>query len=75
MALPGWLIYSCTCELRWVIQGTPVNSNGSKLLSLLGDAFRIYKPRAGSLEAITRCRSLKEESCQAKTIKEEGMKE
>ena len=39
MALPGWLIKGCTCELRWVIQKTPLNSNGSKLLSLLGDAL------------------------------------
>ena len=39
MALPGWLIKGCTCELRWVLQKTPLNSNGSKLLSLLGDAL------------------------------------
>ena len=42
---------------------------------LIGHAFRIFNPRAGSLDSLTRCRSLKEESCQAKTIKEEGMKE
>lgn len=38
-------------------------------------AFRIYNPRAGSLVSLTRCRCLNEESCQAKTIKEQGMKE
>ena len=38
---------------------------------LTGDAFRIKNPRAGSLNSLTRCRSLKEESCQAKTVKEE----
>lgn len=41
----------------------------------IGDAFRIYNPRAGSLVSLTRCRCLNEESCQAKTIKEQGMKE
>ena len=36
----------------------------------------VYKtPRAGSLDSVTWCRSLKEESYQAKTIKEEGIKE
>ena len=39
-----------------------------------GNDFRIHNPRAGSLDSLTRYRSLKEESCQAKTIKEEGMK-
>ena len=39
---------------------------------LIGHAFRIFNPRAGSLDSLTRCRSLKEESCQAKAIKEEG---
>ena len=29
-------------------------------------------PRAGSLDSLTRCGRLKEESCQAKTMKEEG---
>ena len=29
-------------------------------------------PRAGSLDFLTRCRRLKEESCQAKTVKEVG---
>ena len=42
---------------------------------LIGDGFRIYNPRASSLDSLTRCRSLNEESCQAKTIKEEGMKQ
>ena len=39
---------------------------------LIGHAFRIFNPRAGSLDSLTRCRSLKEESCQAKTVREEG---
>ena len=32
----------------------------------------IQNPRGSSLDSHTRCRSLKEESCQAKIIKEEG---
>ena len=41
----------------------------------IGNDFRIQNPRAGSLDSLTRCRSLKEECCQDKTIKEEGMKQ
>ena len=72
MSLTGLLIWGCTGELRWVIQRTPLNSDIPELLSLLGDALGIQNNKAGSLDSLTRCRSLKEESCQAKTPKEEG---
>ena len=72
MALPGWLIWGCTGDLRWVIQRTQLNSDISQLLFLLGDALGIQNTKAGSLDYLTMCRSLKEESCQAKIIKEEG---
>ena len=71
MALPGWLIWGCTGELRWVIQRTPLNSDIPELLSLLGDALGIQNTKAGSLDSLTRCRSLKEETCPAKIHKEE----
>ena len=72
MALPGWLIWGCRGDLRWVIQRTPLNSDIPELLSLLGDALGIQNTKAGSLDSLTRWRSLKEESCQAKTRKGEG---
>ena len=72
MALPGWLIWGCTGELRWVIQRTQLNSDISQLLFLLGDALGIQNTKAGSLDYLTMCRSLKEESCHAKINQEEG---
>ena len=72
MTLPGWLIWACTGDLRWVIQRTQLNSDISQLLFLLGDALGIQNTKAGSLDYLTMCRSLKEESCQAKINKEEG---
>ena len=39
MALPGWLIWGYTVDLRWAIQRTPLISDGAELLSLLGDAL------------------------------------
>ena len=71
MVLPGWLIWCCSGDLRWVIQRTPLNSDIPELLFLLGDALGIQNSKAGSLDSLTRCRSLKEESCQAKTPKGE----
>ena len=62
----------CTGDLRWVIQRTQLNSDISQLLFLLGDALGIQNTKAGSLDYLTMCRSLKEESCQAKINKEEG---
>ena len=62
----------CTCDLRWDIRRTPLNSDVCNLLSLVGAAaFGIQNPREGSLNSLTRCRSLKEESCEAETIKED----
>ena len=72
MTLPGWLIWGCIGDLHWVIQRTHCNSDISELLSLLGGALGIQNPRTGRLDSFSRCRSLKEESCQAKIIKEEG---
>ena len=72
MTLPGWLIWGYTVDLRWAIQTAPLISDGSELLSLLGDALGTQNTKAGSLDSLSRWRSLKEESCQAKTPKEEG---
>ena len=49
-----------------------MNSDVYNLLSLVGAAaFGIENPREGSLNSLTGCRSLKEESCEAETIKED----
>ena len=47
------------CDLRWVIQRTPLNSHVCSLLSLLGDAFGIYNPRAGSLNSLIQLEALR----------------
>ena len=39
MTLPGQLIWGSTCDLRWVIQRTPLTSHSPELISLLGDAL------------------------------------
>ena len=71
MPLPGCLVQHWTHDQMWSLQSTPLNLMSSELLSLLVSCLREIKAWGRQLETLTRYRNPREESCQAKRIKEE----